>query len=66
MLQLSSIQIEELRTLMRRGEQSYLRTRATALWNLSRGRTQREVSDFMGVSGTSLRAWAKRYCQHRL
>jgi transposase len=61
MLELSIEQMDELRGLMRRGGQAHVRTKATALWNLGSGKTQKEVCEFLGVSRTSLRFWTERY-----
>lgn len=61
MLEINEDDAKKLRSLMRRGKQPYLRTKATALWNLGRGRTVREVADFLGVSATSISNWAQRY-----
>jgi transposase len=61
MLRLSQEERTELRRLMRRAEKPHLRMKATALWNLSQGKTQREVAAFLGVSTVSVRAWAKRF-----
>lgn len=61
MLQLSEVDKQELHRLMRRAEKPHVRMKATALWNLSRGRTRREVAAFLGVSTVSVSAWAKRF-----
>jgi len=61
MLQLSEQDRRELQRLMRRAEKPHIRMKATALWNLSRGKTRREVAEFLGVSTVSVRAWAKRF-----
>lgn len=61
MLHVNVQEFEELRTLMRRAEKSYVRVKATALWNLARGKSRREVADLLGVSLVSVTAWVKRY-----
>ena len=61
MLRLSDEERQELRRLMRRSERPHIRVKATALWNLSQGKTQREVGEFLGVSTVSLRAWVQRF-----
>ena len=61
MLEIDEQDMKELRTLMRRAERPYLRIKAAALWNLGRGRTAREVADFLGVSTTSISNWTRRF-----
>ncbi len=61
MLQLSDGDKRELETLMRKAEKPHIRMKTAALWNLSRGKTQREVAEFLGVSRTSVIAWVKRF-----
>jgi transposase len=61
MLQLSDEESKELQRLMRRAEKPHVRMKAAALWNLSRGKTRREVAEFLGVSSVSVSAWAKRF-----
>lgn len=61
MLQLSESEEKELRRLMRHAEKPHIRTKATALWNLSRGKPQREVAEFLGTSTVSVRAWVQRF-----
>jgi transposase len=61
MLQLSEQESKELRALMRRAEKPHVRMKATGLWNLSQGKTRREVGEFLGVSTVSIGAWAKRF-----
>jgi transposase len=61
MLRISEGAMKELQTLMRRAERPHLRIKATALWNLGRGKRRREVAEFLGVSTTSISSWAKRY-----
>lgn len=63
MLQMSVHEHEELRTLMRRAEKPYVRMKATALWNLARGKSRQEVAGFLGVSLVSVAAWVTRYRQ---
>ena len=60
MMDISGADMDELRKLMRRGPQPHLRVKATALWNLGRGKTGREVADFLGVSTTSISNWVRR------
>ena len=47
--------------MMRRALQPHLRVKATAIWNLYRGKTRREVAEFLGVSKASISEWAKRF-----
>lgn len=61
MLQLSDEESKELQRLMRRAEKPHVRMKAAALWNLSRGKTRREVAEFLGASTVSVGAWAKRF-----
>jgi transposase len=61
MLEINEQDMKELWTLMRRAERPYLRIKATALWNLGRGRTAREVADVLGVSTTSISNWTRRF-----
>jgi len=61
MLQLSDEARQELRRLMRRAEKPHIRLKATALWNLSQGKTRREVAEFLGVSTVSVSAWVQRF-----
>ena len=61
MLQLDNDESRELQRLMRRAEKPHVRMKAAALWNLSRGKTRREVAEFLGVSVVSVSAWAKRF-----
>jgi transposase len=61
MLQLSDEENKGLQRLMHRAERPHVRMKAAALWNLSRGKTRREVAEFLGVSTVSVSAWAKRF-----
>ena len=61
LLQLTEEQVAELRGLMRTASEAYVRRKATAVWNLSEGRSQREVAHFLGVSKTSVGNWAERF-----
>lgn len=61
MLKLSEPEMKELRRVMRRSDKPHLRIKATALWNLGKGKSGRQVADFLGVSTVSLNAWAKRF-----
>ena len=61
MLEVNQHDMRSLRSLMRRAEQPYVRIKATALWNLGRGRPVREVADFLGVSATSISNWTRRF-----
>ena len=61
MLQISEAEMQELRTLMRRAAKPHLRVKATALWDLGRGKTRRQVADVLGVSTVSITAWAQRF-----
>jgi len=57
----SEVDLSELEALMRRASKAYIRRKATALWNLGQGRTQREVAAFLGVSRASVVSWQKRF-----
>lgn len=61
MQQMSETEMQELRTLMLKATKPHLRTKATALWNLGRGKTRYQVADVLGVSMVSITAWAQRY-----
>ena len=61
MVEINERDMEQLRKLMRRDTRPHLRTKATALWNLGRGKTGREVADFLGVSTTSVGNWVRRF-----
>ncbi|MQG67600.1 MAG: helix-turn-helix domain-containing protein [SAR202 cluster bacterium] len=61
MLEIDEQDMKELRTLMRQGERPYVRIKATALWNLGRGKSTREVADFLGVSVASINNWKRRF-----
>jgi len=61
MLRLDDDDRQELRRLMRRAQRPHVRLKATALWNLSQGKTHREVAEFLGVSTVSVRAWVQRF-----
>lgn len=61
MLRISEGEMKKLRTLMRRADRAHLRIKATVLWNLGRGKTRREIAEFLGVSTTSISAWTKRF-----
>lgn len=61
MLEVSEQAMRELQRLMRQATQAHLRVKATALWNLGRGKTRREVADFLRVSPASVSAWTKRF-----
>jgi putative transposase len=64
MLPLSDANGKELQRLMRHAEKPHVRMKAAALWNLNRGKTRREVAEFLGVSTVSVSAWAKRFRAH--
>lgn len=61
MLRISEREMKELGILMRRADRPHIRIKATALWNLGRGKTRPEVAEFLGVSTTSISAWTKRF-----
>lgn len=61
MFKLSEQEMKELREVMRRSAMPHLRVKATALWNLGRGKSRREVADYLGVSTVSLNTWVKRF-----
>lgn len=64
MLQISEQDMLELQRLMRQADRPHLRMKTTALWNLGRGKTRREVADFLGVSLVSISAWSQRFREH--
>ncbi len=64
MLQLRDEDRKGLQGLMRHAEKPHVRMKAAALWNLSRGKTRREVAEFLGVSTVSVNAWVKRFRAH--
>jgi transposase len=64
MLELSDEDRKELQRLMRHADKPHLRLKAAALWNVSRGKTHREVAEFLGVSTVSVGAWVKRFRAH--
>lgn len=61
MLQLSHEEREAVRRMMRQAPKAHLRLKATAIWNLSRGKTRREIAEFLGVSKSSISAWRRRF-----
>jgi transposase len=61
MLKASAEDIRELETLMKRAPKSHIRRKATALWNLAQGRSQREVAAFLGASRASVVEWKRRF-----
>lgn len=61
MLKASAEDIKELEVLMKRGSKPYIRRKATALWNLAQGRSQREVAAFLGASRASIVEWKQRF-----
>ncbi len=61
MLRVGEQDVAELQTVMHHADKPYLRIKATALWNLARGKTRREVAEFLGVSMASVTAWTKRF-----
>lgn len=64
MLQIGEQDMRELQRLMRQAGRPHLRMKATALWNLGRGKSRREVADFLGVSLVSISAWSQRFREH--
>lgn len=54
-------QIKELHYLGKHAPEGYIRVKALAVWNVARGRTQGEVSEFMAVSRVAVNQWAKSY-----
>ena len=54
-------QKDELVALMRGAEEPYVRRKATALWNVGRGRSQGEVADFLGVGIRSVNRWVATF-----
>jgi transposase len=61
MLKANEKDIRELEGLMKRAPKAHLRRKATALWNLAQGRSQREVAAFLGCSRASIVEWKQRY-----
>lgn len=61
MLRCNEVEKRELRELMRTAPQPLVRIKATALWNICRGKTRNEVADLLGVSKASITAWAHRF-----
>lgn len=61
MVAMSEDDMEQLHKLMRRASVPHLRTKATALWNVGKGRTTSEVAEFLGVSRTSVSNWISRF-----
>lgn len=61
MLKVTEEQMEGLRALMKRGEKPHVRVKATALWNLGRGKSREEVADVLGVSKASVSTWTNRF-----
>lgn len=61
MLRISVQEMEELRGLMRTAATPHVRVKATALWNLGRGKRRAEVADLFGVSMVSISSWTRRF-----
>lgn len=61
MLRCTEEEKDELRELMRKAPKAVVRTKATALWNLCRGKRREEVADFLGVSKASITAWTQHF-----
>ena len=61
MLKASTEDIKELEALMKRAGKPHIRRKATALWNLAQGRSQREVAAFLGASRASIVEWKQRF-----
>lgn len=61
MIEMSEQDTAKLQELMRRGAPPHVRIKAIALWNLARGKTGREVADFLDVSATSISNWVGRF-----
>jgi len=62
-LELNEADRAEIGRLMRHAPKPHIRLKATAIWNLSRGKRLADVAEFLGVSQASIRAWAKRFCE---
>jgi transposase len=60
-LKASPDELQELQSLMRRAPKAHVRRRATALWNLAEGRSQREVASFLGASRSSIVFWKRSF-----
>jgi transposase len=61
MLQVNAADRRALEALMKRAAKAHVRRRATAIWNLAQGRTQREVAAFLGVNRASVGKWQRRF-----
>jgi transposase len=61
MLKVTEGQLQELEGLMKRAPKAHIRRKATALWNLAQGRSQRQVAAFLGASRASIVNWKKRF-----
>lgn len=61
MLRATQEEIRELETLMKHAPKAHVRRKATALWNLAQGRSQREVAAFLGASRASIIEWKQRF-----
>ena len=61
MMHLTEAQQRELRWAMHNAEKGYIRVKATAIWNLGQGGSQRTVARLLDVSPTSVFSWQKRY-----
>jgi transposase len=61
MLKASAEDIRKLEGAMKSAPKPHIRRKATALWNLARGRSQREVAAFLGASRASIIEWKQRF-----
>lgn len=61
MLQVTPSELIELEGLMRHAPKPYVRRKATALWNLAQGRSQREVASFLSVGRNAVGRWQRRF-----
>jgi transposase len=59
-------QMKELNMAMRTHPVPHIRSKATALWNLGRGKSRSEVAEFMGVYRHAILRWKRRYEAHGL
>jgi transposase len=61
MLRANADEIKRLEEAMKYSTKPHIRRKATALWNLARGRSQREVAAFLGASRASVVEWKQRF-----
>lgn len=57
-------QIEELNAVKNTASKCHIRLKALAVWNISRGKTYREVADYLGVCRQSVSNWTNAYREY--